>query len=130
MSSEHPFGWGAPVKRPPWPALLKAATTLMPVDPSECRQHALGCVRLAQTAKAQKRGRYGLTSGTWLRFASDLEASECLLDEWAGPKIKSIQSRDMSSSHCKQCNQPLVEIDHWGERLMGCYNCNRSGFKW
>jgi hypothetical protein len=22
----------------------------------------------------------------------------------------------MPSSRCKQCNQPLVEIDHWGER--------------
>jgi hypothetical protein len=26
----------------------------------------------------------------------------------------------MPSSRCKQCNQPLVEIDHWGERLTGC----------
>jgi hypothetical protein len=25
-------------------------TTLMPIDPGECRQHALDCVRLAQTA--------------------------------------------------------------------------------
>jgi hypothetical protein len=23
----------------------------------------------------------------------------------------------MPSNRCKQCNQPLVEIDHWGERL-------------
>jgi hypothetical protein len=23
-------------------------------------------------------------------------------------------------SRCKQCNQPMVEIDHWGERLTGC----------
>jgi hypothetical protein len=27
--------------------------------------------------------------------------------------------------NCKQCNQPLVEIDHWGERLTGCPKCNR-----
>src|SRR5262249_42199735 len=31
----------------------------------------------------------------------------------------------MPSSRCKQCDQPLVEIDHWGERLMGCPRCNR-----
>jgi hypothetical protein len=30
----------------------------------------------------------------------------------------------MPSSHCKQCNQPLVEIDHSGERLTGCIECN------
>jgi hypothetical protein len=27
-------------------------------------------------------------------------------------------------SRCKQCNQPLVEIDHYGERLKGCLSCN------
>jgi len=26
----------------------------------------------------------------------------------------------------KQCNQRLVEIDHYGERLIGCINCNRG----
>jgi hypothetical protein len=31
----------------------------------------------------------------------------------------------MPSNRCKQCNEPMVEIDHWGERLTGCYNCNR-----
>jgi hypothetical protein len=25
---------------------------------------------------------------TWLRFASDLEANECLLDEWGRPKSR------------------------------------------
>jgi hypothetical protein len=28
-------------------------------------------------------------------------------------------------SRCKQCDQPLVEIDPWGERLKGCPICNR-----
>ena len=28
-------------------------------------------------------------------------------------------------SNCrKQCDPPLVEIDHWGERLTGCPRCN------
>jgi hypothetical protein len=31
----------------------------------------------------------------------------------------------MPSSCCKQCDQPLVEIDHCGERLTGCLTCNR-----
>ena len=31
----------------------------------------------------------------------------------------------MPPSRCKQCNQRWVEIDHWGERLMGCPTCNR-----
>jgi len=31
----------------------------------------------------------------------------------------------MPGSSCKQCNQPLVEIDHRGERLTGCPKCNR-----
>src|SRR5262249_25323773 len=30
----------------------------------------------------------------------------------------------VSSSRCKQCDQPLVEIDHWGERLVGGMKCN------
>jgi uncharacterized Zn finger protein (UPF0148 family) len=31
----------------------------------------------------------------------------------------------MPPTSCKQCDQPLVEIDHWGERLIGCPMCNR-----
>jgi hypothetical protein len=28
-------------------------------------------------------------------------------------------------SRCKRCNQPLVEIDNYGERLIGCIECNQ-----
>jgi hypothetical protein len=28
-------------------------------------------------------------------------------------------------SHCSQCNEFLIEIDHYGERLVGCIECNR-----
>jgi hypothetical protein len=31
----------------------------------------------------------------------------------------------MQSSRCKQCDQPILEIDHWGERPTGCPTCNR-----
>jgi hypothetical protein len=26
---------------------------------------------------------------------------------------------------CPQCEEPIVEIDHYGERLIGCLTCNR-----
>jgi hypothetical protein len=35
----------------------------------------------------------------------------------------------MSSSRCKQCNQRLVEIDNYGERLIGCIECNRWSWR-
>jgi len=25
---------------------------------------------------------------------------------------------------CERCNQPLIEIDHYGDRLTGCLECN------
>jgi hypothetical protein len=25
---------------------------------------------------------------------------------------------------CDRCEQPLIEIDHYGERLTGCLDCN------
>ena len=28
---------------------------------------------------------------------------------------------------CSSCNGPLIEIDHYGERLDGCVECNRWG---
>ena len=27
-------------------------------------------------------------------------------------------------SACDRCEQPLIEIDHYGERLTGCLECN------
>jgi hypothetical protein len=29
------------------------------------------------------------------------------------------------STHCSQCNGPLTEVDFYGERLVGCIECNR-----
>jgi hypothetical protein len=64
---------------------LKA--TLMPVDPSECRQHALDCVRMSQASNSPEvREIWSDLAKTWPRFASDLEANEGLLDEWGKPK--------------------------------------------
>jgi hypothetical protein len=56
----------------------------MPVDPSECRQHALDCVRMAQTSTTpEARKTWSDLAKTWLRFAH-----EGLLDEWGKPTKK------------------------------------------
>jgi hypothetical protein len=28
---------------------------------------------------------------------------------------------------CPHCHRPLIEIDHYGERLVGCIDCNQWG---
>jgi hypothetical protein len=67
----------------------------MSIDPRDCRQHALDCVRMAQTATTpEARKIWSDLAKTWLRFATDLEANEGVLDEWGRPKPKKIQSRD------------------------------------
>jgi hypothetical protein len=30
--------------------------------------------------------------------------------------------------NCPDCHRPLIEIDHYGERLIGCIKCNRWGW--
>jgi len=53
----------------------------MPGDPQECRQHALTCVRLAQTsASPQAREQFASLANTWLRLASALEQARAFLD--------------------------------------------------
>jgi len=53
----------------------------MPGDSKECRQHALTCVRLAQTAASpQAREQFASLANTWLRLAADLEKTLALLD--------------------------------------------------
>ena len=45
----------------------------MPLDPRECRQQALACVRLAQTSTSlQVRRHYAELAKTWLTLAGDL----------------------------------------------------------
>jgi hypothetical protein len=29
---------------------------------------------------------------------------------------------------CPHCHCPLIEIDHYGDRLIGCIECNRWGW--
>ena len=33
----------------------------------------------------------------------------------------------MNISNCDRCNRPLIDIDYYGERLVGSIECNRWG---
>jgi hypothetical protein len=76
---------------PPWPGLLfEAAKQLSCLS---IRQHALDCVRMAQTANnPEARKVWSDLARTWLMFATDLEANEGLLDEWGRPKSQKHQN--------------------------------------
>jgi hypothetical protein len=53
----------------------------MPGDPKECRQHALTCVRLAQTsASPQAREQFADLARTWIKLADDLERTLAFFD--------------------------------------------------
>jgi uncharacterized protein YbaR (Trm112 family) len=36
-------------------------------------------------------------------------------------------SPNLSNKVCPYCNHPLMRIDHYGEVLIGCIDCNRWG---
>jgi hypothetical protein len=60
----------------PEEALALDGPPLMSVDPNECRQHALDCVRMSQTSNTpEAREIWSDLAKTWLRFAFDLEAN-------------------------------------------------------
>ena len=55
----------------------------MPGDPTECREHARECERIANTASnEQRRETFQNLAKTWLRLANELEFSKALLDTW------------------------------------------------
>jgi hypothetical protein len=52
----------------------------MPGDPKECRQHALNCVRLAQTSSSQQaRDQFANLARTWIRLADEMESTDAFL---------------------------------------------------
>jgi hypothetical protein len=62
----------------------------MPGDPKECRQHALFCVRLAQTsASPQAREEFANLARAWVRLADDLERALDVLEDETGPNYSS-----------------------------------------
>ena len=57
------------------------AASPMPGDPKECRQHALNCVHLAQTAATPRsREHFANLAQTWVRLAEDLERAQGFLN--------------------------------------------------
>ena len=42
------------------------------------------------------------------------------------PVVKLLRGDDVET--CSRCKRPLIEIDHYGERLIGCLECNRLGW--
>lgn len=53
----------------------------MPGDPKECRQHALACVRLAQTSSTPElRDHFASLARTWIKLADDLERTLSFLN--------------------------------------------------
>jgi hypothetical protein len=58
----------------------------MPGDPSECREHAKTCLRLAAEARTGEAAEVfeGLAR-TWLRLATDLENAAAMLAEFREP---------------------------------------------
>jgi hypothetical protein len=34
----------------------------------------------------------------------------------------------MRKKVCRYCNRPLMRIDHYGEELIGCIDCNHWGY--
>jgi hypothetical protein len=52
----------------------------MPGDPKECRQHALNCVRLAQTSPSpHAREHFANLARMWIKLADELEATQVFL---------------------------------------------------
>jgi len=53
----------------------------MPGDPKECRQHAMNCLQLAETASnAEARRTFVDLANHWTRFAVELEGAQRFLD--------------------------------------------------
>lgn len=64
----------------------------MPGNPKECRQHALNCQRLAETARnADERQRLLRLADTWLGLAAELESMEALLNALREIKVDEAQ---------------------------------------
>jgi hypothetical protein len=80
----------------------------MPGNPKECRQHALNCQRLAETATNEHdRQQLRALADTWLALAAELESMESLLgtlrqvksDEQVKPIDEQKEESDEESDH-------------------------------
>jgi hypothetical protein len=48
---------------------------------------------------------------------------------WLDTDVFLLTDRMNDLGNCAGCNRPLIEIDHCGERLIGCVRCNRWGWQ-
>ena len=67
----------------------------MPGNPKECRQHALNCQRLAETATNEHdRQQLRALADSWLALAAELESMESLLDT-----LRQVKYDETSETH-------------------------------
>jgi hypothetical protein len=60
----------------------------MPGDPKECREHAKRCLQLAHKAtNPVLKESLSDIAQTWMRLATDIEATKRLLDTWGDPSF-------------------------------------------
>ena len=67
----------------------------MPGDPKECRQQALNCVRLAQTATTpQSSEHFANLAQTWVRLAEELESAQAFLSSLDEERTEPIRAAE------------------------------------
>jgi hypothetical protein len=83
----------------------------MPGDPKECRQHALTCVRFAQTSPSpQQRDHFANLARTWIRLAEDLERCQTFLNtlvmrpNWKGERANKKSDAEWQLLHWPSFN--------------------------
>lgn len=68
----------------------------------------------------------GITYATFLRLASPASSQRSYswhtISVWFSPRGCSLGSE--MDKRCPQCEEPLIEFDHYGELLIGCIVCN------
>ena len=81
----------------------------MPGNPKECRQHALNCQRLAETATNEHdRQQLRALADSWLALAAELESMESLLDT-----LRQVKSDDKQvKSNDEKKDESDEELDH------------------
>ena len=80
----------------------------MPGNPKECRQHALNCQRLAETATNEHdRQQLRALADTWLALAAELESMELLLGT-----LRQVKSDEQVKPIDEQKEESDEQLDH------------------
>jgi len=59
--------------------------------------------------------------------ATSALAKVCKRPPITGQRKRTAVASDDVGRHLRYCHRTLIEIDHYGERLVGCIECNRWG---